>query len=68
MPFLKLAPIKMEEVHKDPNVFVFHDVLSDDDFEIIKTIAEPEVCKENGTFCFLTFCNFQIFSTRANKT
>ncbi|XP_026315821.1 prolyl 4-hydroxylase subunit alpha-2-like [Hyposmocoma kahamanoa] len=43
IPFLKLAPIKMEEVHKDPNVFIFYDVLSDDEFQNIKTIAGPKL-------------------------
>ncbi|XP_026315302.1 prolyl 4-hydroxylase subunit alpha-1-like [Hyposmocoma kahamanoa] len=43
IPFLKLAPIKMEEVHKNPNVFIFYDILSDEEFQNIKTIAAPKL-------------------------
>ncbi|XP_026315823.1 prolyl 4-hydroxylase subunit alpha-2-like [Hyposmocoma kahamanoa] len=42
-PFLKLAPIKMEELNKNPNVFLFYDVISDNEIETIKTLASPEL-------------------------
>ncbi|XP_014363385.2 prolyl 4-hydroxylase subunit alpha-1-like [Papilio machaon] len=40
-PFLKLAPIKMEQMYIDPDIVVFHQVLSDDEIEHIKDMAKP---------------------------
>ncbi|CAG4974243.1 unnamed protein product [Parnassius apollo] len=40
-PFLKLAPIKMEQVYIAPDVFLFHQVMSDEEIEHIKTMAKP---------------------------
>ncbi|XP_028164099.1 prolyl 4-hydroxylase subunit alpha-1-like [Ostrinia furnacalis] len=40
-PFLKLAPIKMEYHYLQPDLIVFHDVMSDDEIEFIKATAQP---------------------------
>ncbi|KPI92759.1 Prolyl 4-hydroxylase subunit alpha-2 [Papilio xuthus] len=40
-PFLKLAPIKMEQMYIGPDIVVFHQVLSDDEIEHIKDMAKP---------------------------
>ncbi|XP_068632376.1 prolyl 4-hydroxylase subunit alpha-1-like [Battus philenor] len=40
-PFLKLAPFKMEQVYIAPDVYVFHEVMSDDEIEHIKNLAKP---------------------------
>ncbi|XP_026752045.1 prolyl 4-hydroxylase subunit alpha-2-like isoform X1 [Galleria mellonella] len=40
-PFLILARVKMEIIYLNPDVVVFHDVLSDDEIEYIKTLAKP---------------------------
>ncbi|XP_053612410.1 prolyl 4-hydroxylase subunit alpha-1 isoform X2 [Plodia interpunctella] len=40
-PFLKLAPIKMEYVYRQPDVIVFHEVLSDSEIEFIKAKSLP---------------------------
>ncbi|XP_063822670.1 prolyl 4-hydroxylase subunit alpha-1-like [Ostrinia nubilalis] len=40
-PFLKLAPIKMEYLYLQPDVIVFHDVMSDDEIDFIKATAQP---------------------------
>ncbi|CAK1600873.1 unnamed protein product [Parnassius mnemosyne] len=40
-PFLKLAPIKMEQMYIAPDVFLFHQVMSDEEIEEIKTMAKP---------------------------
>ncbi|XP_026315363.1 prolyl 4-hydroxylase subunit alpha-1 [Hyposmocoma kahamanoa] len=40
-PFLRLAPFKMEQMYIAPDVYVFHEVLSDDEIEHIKELAKP---------------------------
>ncbi|GBP95604.1 Prolyl 4-hydroxylase subunit alpha-2 [Eumeta japonica] len=40
-PFLKLAPLKVEEKYLNPNVYVFHQVLSDEEIEFVKDVARP---------------------------
>lgn len=42
-PFLRLAPFKMEQMYIAPDVYVFHEVLSDDEIEHIKELAKPRV-------------------------
>ncbi|XP_068632632.1 prolyl 4-hydroxylase subunit alpha-1-like [Battus philenor] len=41
-PFLKLGPIKMEQVYIAPDVIMFHQVISDDEIEHIKELAKTE--------------------------
>lgn len=43
LPFLKIAPFKVEEVNLEPPILVFHDVISDDEIEKIKELAAPQV-------------------------
>ncbi|KPJ11198.1 Prolyl 4-hydroxylase subunit alpha-2 [Papilio machaon] len=40
-PFLKLAPIKMEQIYIEPDVFLYHEVMSDEEIEHIKDMARP---------------------------
>ncbi|XP_018332040.1 prolyl 4-hydroxylase subunit alpha-1 [Agrilus planipennis] len=40
-PFLLLAPFKVEEAYKDPDIFIFHDVMYDEEIETIKNMARP---------------------------
>lgn len=42
-PFLLLAPFKVEEMHDDPKVLVFHDVLYDTEIDAIKELSRPRV-------------------------
>jgi prolyl 4-hydroxylase len=39
--FLVIAPLKVEEVHLNPLVLVFHDVIYDSEIRTIKRIAKP---------------------------
>ncbi|KOB64438.1 Prolyl 4-hydroxylase alpha subunit, partial [Operophtera brumata] len=39
--FLKYAPIKTEQMYIKPDVFIFHEVMSDSEIELIKSIAAP---------------------------
>ncbi|CAH2076655.1 unnamed protein product, partial [Iphiclides podalirius] len=41
-PFLKLAPIKMEQMYIGPDIYVFHQVISDEEIEHIKNMAKPK--------------------------
>ncbi|XP_028164103.1 prolyl 4-hydroxylase subunit alpha-1-like [Ostrinia furnacalis] len=40
-PFLKLARIKVEYRYLEPDIMIFHDVMSDDEIEFIKETAQP---------------------------
>ncbi len=51
-PWLLLAPHKEETVHLKPRIKIYHDVLSDKDIDVIKSIATPRVRK---TFIMLFF-------------
>lgn len=42
-PYLVLMPIKIEQSSIDPAIYIFHDVLSDDEIETIKELAKPMV-------------------------
>lgn len=42
-PILILAPVKVEVIYKDPDIVMFHDVISDKEIEIIKELATPNV-------------------------
>ncbi|XP_014213956.1 prolyl 4-hydroxylase subunit alpha-1 [Copidosoma floridanum] len=39
--FLKLARLKEEEVYLDPRIVIYHDVISDEEIETIKRMAQP---------------------------
>ncbi|XP_055848240.1 prolyl 4-hydroxylase subunit alpha-2-like, partial [Episyrphus balteatus] len=42
-PFLKLAPLKMEQISLNPYVVLYHDVLSDFEIEVLQTMAKPNL-------------------------
>lgn len=42
-PFLKYAPFKVEQMYITPDIFIFHDVLSDNEIDLIKGMAKPKV-------------------------
>lgn len=41
VPFLRIGPLKMEEVFKDPMIVVYHDAMYDSEIEFIKRMARP---------------------------
>ena len=44
IPFLKIAPLKLEEAYKpSPYIVIYHDVISDDEIEFVKNVAKPRV-------------------------
>lgn len=42
-PFLKIAPLKLEEASLKPYIVVYHEVLYDKEIELIKQMAKPRV-------------------------
>ncbi|CAB3248041.1 unnamed protein product [Arctia plantaginis] len=42
-PFLKIAPFKIETVYINPDVIIFHDVLSDGEINSMKELAKPRL-------------------------
>ncbi|XP_073949033.1 prolyl 4-hydroxylase subunit alpha-1-like [Choristoneura fumiferana] len=42
-PFLLLAPLKVEQMYIQPDVYVFHEVISDEEIESIKNLSLPRV-------------------------
>ncbi|XP_041988641.1 prolyl 4-hydroxylase subunit alpha-1-like isoform X3 [Aricia agestis] len=40
-PFLRLAPIKMEYKYRNPDIVLFHEVLSDSEIQHLKELAQP---------------------------
>lgn len=41
VPFLKIAPLKLEEISHDPFIVVYHEVMYDSEIELIKRMAKP---------------------------
>lgn len=42
-PFLKIAPLKLEEAKLKPYIVIYHDVIYDREIEVIKQMAKPRV-------------------------
>ncbi|XP_055351631.1 prolyl 4-hydroxylase subunit alpha-1-like [Paramacrobiotus metropolitanus] len=42
-PYLFVQPVKSELVHKDPDVIIYHDVISDREIGVIKSLAVPRL-------------------------
>lgn len=66
--FLLIAPFKVEEAYHKPNIWIFHDVMSDSEIETIKKLSLPRVSydiKENffvdlakTLTCSQNFCKY----------
>lgn len=41
--FLKIAPLKLEEISLDPYIVVYRNVMSDTEINRIKTLSQPKV-------------------------
>jgi prolyl 4-hydroxylase len=42
-PFLRIAPVKEELVYDDPPIWLFYDVITDRQIEILKSLAFPKL-------------------------
>jgi len=43
VPYFFIQPIKMEEALLKPRIVVYHDVISDEEIETVKRLAQPRV-------------------------
>lgn len=66
--FLRIAPIKAEELNLKPYVVLFHDVIYDEEIEEIKQMAKPKVIAahfagilSNKDFYYACSLNDQLF-------
>lgn len=65
VPYLLLQPVKAEDAYPNPRIVIYHDVLSDNEIETIKRLAQPRVridlrlrspvCQVNGPTFSLQF-------------
>uniref|UniRef100_A0A6B2EEH2 procollagen-proline 4-dioxygenase n=1 Tax=Phlebotomus kandelakii TaxID=1109342 RepID=A0A6B2EEH2_9DIPT len=39
--FLRIAPLKLEEANLSPYIVIYHDVMSDEEIEVVKKLAKP---------------------------
>lgn len=54
-PFLKIGPIKMEEIHLNPDIFIFHDALYEKEIKVLQHIAISRVINsKNKTLIFVS--------------
>lgn len=44
-PTQVLRPVKVETLNSDPDLYLFHDVISESEIELIKKLAKPQVIK-----------------------
>lgn len=61
-PFLTIAPLKLEEASLNPYIVVYHDVIYDDEIELIKRMAKPRVSIEqkHKLISILKQCNNRV--------
>lgn len=43
VPYLFIQPFKMEEAFHKPLIVIYHNVISDDEIETVKKMAQPRV-------------------------
>lgn len=68
--FLKIAPLKLEEASLTPYIVIYHDVLYDQEIELIKQMAKPRVSRYFGSIYRLRFtlsCSFFSFDVQPCK-
>lgn len=63
---MQLAPIKMEELHKDPDIYLFYDVANDKNIEKIINFSIPRVWEQNVLLFIYTSLQyrFMLFITQ----
>ena len=49
VPFFFIQPVKMEEAFLNPRIVVYYDVISDDEIETVKKMAQPRVMQDIAT-------------------
>ncbi|XP_040578675.1 prolyl 4-hydroxylase subunit alpha-1 [Lepeophtheirus salmonis] len=65
-PFMKIAPIKAEKLYSKPDIYIFHNVISDNEIETIKNMANPRFKRatvQNAKTGELETANYRISKT-----
>jgi len=44
-PYIYIAPVKEEQLHIDPDIWLFHDVISNSEIETMKKLAIPKLSR-----------------------
>ena len=42
-PILTIAPAKEEQIHRNPDIWIYHDVISDKQINLLKELATPRL-------------------------
>jgi len=51
-PYIYIAPVKEEQLHIDPDIWLFHDVISNSEIETMKKLAIPKLKRATVTDIF----------------
>lgn len=43
IPFLFIAPFKVEEAYKQPHILIYHNIITDTEIETLKKLSQPRV-------------------------
>lgn len=62
-PYLLLQPAKEEEAYLNPRIVIYHDVMSDKEIDMIKTLATPRVSRLRRPIQVLVITWTAIFSS-----
>lgn len=42
-PYLRIRPVKEELVYEDPKIWIYYDIISDKELDVVKKLARPKV-------------------------
>ncbi|EDW15488.2 uncharacterized protein Dmoj_GI24860 [Drosophila mojavensis] len=71
VPFLRLAPLKLEEAFLDPYIVIYHDAMFDSEIEVLKRMARPRFRRatvQNAVTGALETANYRISKSAWLKT
>lgn len=71
VPFLRLAPLKLEEAFMDPYIVIYHDAMYDSEIEVLKRMARPRFRRatvQNSVTGALETANYRISKSAWLKT
>ncbi len=49
-PLLVIAPVKEEQLYDKPAIYMFHDVITDQEIELMKFLGTPKVIEKLGAY------------------
>lgn len=71
VPFLRIAPLKLEEANKSPYIVIYHEVLYDKEIQVVKDLAKPRFKRatvQNSVTGKLETANYRISKSSWLKT